>query len=77
MSEATPLNVLIAVLRVTPEFDLAETWTRNQEAIKSLSATDLATLIAEKDRIKAGFARDWVPKAPDDGWTDCWYRGAE
>ena len=77
MTEATPLNVLIAVLRVTPEFDLAETWARNKVAIKSLSKGDLATLIAEKDRIQAGFARDWVPKAPDDGWTDHWYRGEE
>lgn len=77
MTEATTLNVLIAVLQVTPEFDLAEFWRLNQRAIKSLSEEDLAALIAEKDRIKAGFARDWVPKVPDDGWTDRWYRGEE
>ncbi len=77
MTKATPLNVLIAVLQVTPEFDLAETWTANQPAIKSLSKHDMAALIAEKNRIKAAFARDWVPKTPDDEWTDRWYRGEE
>ena len=77
MTEPTRLNLLLAVLKDCPEFDLAEFWQKNQIEIKRLSEDDRRALIAEKDRVKAKFAAAWVPIASDDGFTDRWYRGEE